>query len=84
MTPQQKASDLLHKFTHAEGCSRILTKDAAKGCAMICAEEILEELQEIIDPEDVCFWERGQPGKYLDFYAEREYWQSVKTEIEKL
>lgn len=44
MTPQQKASELLHKFTHAEGCARILTKDAAKGCALICADEIIQAL----------------------------------------
>lgn len=69
MTPQQKASDLLHKFTHAEGCSRILTKDAAKGCAMICVEE--------------CRLEAYKQGNLLAVDRE-DFWYETIKEIEKL
>ena len=54
MSPEEKAKDLLEKFNNIQD-------------AIICIDEIVEELELYQDEEDVCF----------------EYWDEVKEELEK-
>lgn len=68
MTPQEKAKELVEKFS--EKGKR--NWSAAKQCALICVDEFIKwcESFHINDPLD------GNPHK--------KYWQECKQEIEKL
>ena len=73
MSPEEKAKDLLEKFTKVPNAIFMIVKETmrdnvAKHCALICVHEIVEELELYQDEEDVCF----------------EYWNEVKEELEKL
>lgn len=70
MTPKEKAEKLYSEF-YWLGIGKI----NAKKCSLICVEEILNAntivpLEYMLESEAL--------------YKAREYWQSVKTEIEKL
>lgn len=72
MTPQEKAEKLLDNFiwcaTTPEQTAP-LAKEVAKQCAIICVEEILDN--------------GGDDRLYLGS-NDREYWNEVLTEIEKI
>lgn len=74
MNCKEKAEDLVNKCTLFSGGLKALSDGAkrhAKQCAIICVEEIINS-QWALSP----FSEKGTPWTL--------YWQSVKTEIEKL
>ena len=70
MTPQQKALELVDKFTQTYGNAFF-----AKECALIAVDEILKTLPQSEYLED-----------RLEVVENREliYWKQVKQEIEKL
>ena len=70
MTPQQKALELVDKFTQTNGNAFF-----AKECALIAVDEILKTLPQSEYLED-----------RLEVVENREliYWKQVKQEIEKL
>ena len=57
MTPKEKAEELVYDkyFYHPK---LYLSKDAAKICALILAEEVLNEIMEIHQPITKEFWEK--------------------------
>ena len=76
MTPKEKAKELTERFLFpitqrfAEQ-NEIISKrysNAAKECALICVDEIIEELKRYTDPDSLGVL----------------YWNDVKKEIEKL
>jgi len=70
MTPKEKANELIDKMYFS---SLKITKKDAKNCTLIAINEIMEQLDEV----------RNITGSS---YVLRmiDYWQDVKTEIEKL
>ena len=67
----------------------------AKQCALICCDEIIEELRQLRKPEYTTFiiryttWKKGttevlDEGESCDGYEKIEFWQSVHSEIVKL
>jgi len=70
MTPQEKAKELLNRFQNEVG----MFSEHAKNCALICADEILQE----------------SPSKmYWQTYDDETpsaitFWHEVKQEIKKL
>jgi len=73
MTPKEKAKYLYDYYFPL--CGHIDPWDKAKQCAIICVEEIL-------NANPIVPLEYMLESEALD--KAREYWQSVKTEIEKL
>lgn len=72
MTPQEKAKELYNKFIQVDGViDEVWPHTIAKQCALICVEEILNELKEFDNMD-------GYAGSRTD------YWQQVKTSIESL
>lgn len=75
MTPQEKAKELVDKFSEYASDEGIQSGDknlCAKECALIAVEEILKEITDI-------------EYAYITVYgALKEYWKDVKQEIEKL
>lgn len=69
MTPQEKAKELVEKYMNY--FQQIITVEAAKQCALIAVEEIINSGPGDVDVED-------------DLLSGRTYWQQVKEEIEKL
>lgn len=74
MTPSEKAKALVEKFLSIKLYNKHAAQqeeiDHAKQCAIICADEILK--LELFESRDV----KVRFGRI--------FWQSVKTEIEKL
>ena len=72
MTAKEKAKNLFLKFRQIPPCSHYTGVDdgEAKQCALIAVDEILN-IYQIKNAE-------------FEFYDLRNYWQEVKTEIEKL
>ena len=73
MTPKEKAKELYDKFNpHARvwDCysDEPLKENHAKQCALICVDEIIHDMQIRLGLDK----------------EDVEYWQDVKTEIEKL
>lgn len=75
MTPEKKAKKLVEKFNEFLPHSYI-QNEYAKQCSLICVNEIISEVKN---------------GRKMDWILERkegreyvEYWNKVKTEIEKL
>ena len=75
MTSKEKAWELYHKYRTLEGKfgEKVLYNYDAKQCALIAVYEIMEELDSIRDVTGSSF--------ALEVI---EYYQEVKTEIEKL
>ena len=67
MTPKEKAKELVDKM-HSKMYSDGIYD--AKQCALICVDEIIEEIKE---------WNMS----VIDYQNRIEYWQEVKQEIEK-
>ena len=75
MTPKEKANELIEEYLSLNDNFNkpIVTdeQDAVK-CAIIAVDEILDTLKKI-------------PVEYYEIiYMQTSYWQSVKTELEKL
>lgn len=68
-TPKEKAIELVERFSSV-GLQR---RDEGVKCALICAEEMIKNLPSM---------------DYFPYYSKdekcKEFWQDVKTEIEKL
>ena len=76
MIPKQKAEQLVEKFyleVNDPTNNIILYKERAKRCALICINEIL-----LTEP---CRIVRDNWNEQL---LDKEYWQKVKQEIEKI
>lgn len=76
MTPKEKAKELIKKFTEPTKVPNIKKVwvedlDAAKQCALICVDELILSTTPDNNP---------RPKNRMD----REFWQEVKSEIEKL
>jgi hypothetical protein len=72
MTPEQKANNLCMKFL-IQTTTDIpygINKTIAKECALIAVDEIIEANPIAFDEDDNCI--------------AKQWWQEVKTEIEKL
>jgi hypothetical protein len=69
MIPQEKAKELLDKFSAVP----LLDSYEAKQCALVAVDEILDELSEIV---------MVTSSKYIIKHIN--YYQEVKQEIEKL
>jgi hypothetical protein len=85
MTPSEKAKELVDKYMECAyvpwhgGSDEMTQEEAAKEAATICVDEILAELPDWKDADEdehdlVYEWEEKRIT----------YWQSVKTEIQKL
>ena len=75
MTPKEKAIELVNKqliiLANAFFASLRSKNEMAKQCALICVDEILENI-----PNEVM--------SYKPFMMNNDYWQEVKQEINKL
>ncbi len=89
ITPKEKAKELANKFlrTYKVSLYPPFTKasDEAKECALIAVDEILDARP--LDPNYVDWDDCGAAHQYW-YEAQKEealeFWQEVKTEIEKL
>jgi hypothetical protein len=73
MTPEQKAKELFGKYAMYLRANLRYDEEAnedAKECALIAVDEIIEANPIAFDEDDNCI--------------EKQWWQEVKTEIEKL
>lgn len=72
MTPQEKAQELIDKFKiFVIGSSdSLIENENARHCALIAVNEIIEANPIAFDEDDNCI--------------AKQWWQEVKTEIEKL
>ena len=75
MTPKEKALELIQKYNIAtwikfDEIKYLTTIPNAKECALIAVDEILNEFPQ------------GFKGNFEE--RRKQYWQKVKTEIEKL
>ena len=81
MTPKEKASNLVDKFLDLDNYNNLnldlfcdecgMSNEAAKICALIAVDEMIN-----------FFINLSNEG--FTFYSSIEYWQEIKTEIEKL
>ncbi|HRP30486.1 MAG TPA: hypothetical protein PKV73_01275 [Agriterribacter sp.] len=79
MTPKEKARELAYGFYNGivkNTVTAIGKDDAAKQCALIAVDEIIGAVLCVIGSQKH-FWKSGEK-------EEHDYWQSVKSEIEKL
>lgn len=72
MTPKEKAEELVNKYTNAYGNNLFSQK-----CALICVDEIINS-----SPSCPILSDNGSFSG--DIEESTEWWQQVKTEIEKL
>ena len=73
MTPEQKANELFGKYAMYLRANLMYDEEAnedAKQCALIAVEEIIKSNPIAFDEDDNCI--------------AKQWWQEVKTEIEKL
>jgi hypothetical protein len=76
MTPQEKAVYLLNSFEDdLMECDTYFLEQAKKRCALIAVEEILKRTRSVDTMPPNC--------QKIDENT-KEYWQQVKTKIEKL
>ena len=69
MTEKEKAKELVDKFLNEQNNTEEISE--AKQCALICVDEILENITEEV-------------MTYKPFMMNTDYWQEVKQEINKL
>jgi hypothetical protein len=74
MTPKEKAKQLVEKMIiyHSPDDKDY---EAAKDCALIAVDEILEFMEVDDFDSDTCYWAN---------HSQMKYWTEVKQEIEKL
>ena len=75
MTPKEKAKELIHYYikellSAKYSINGFVINDLAKQCALIAVDEIYNEIDDNYDT--------------LHSSDRKQYWQDVKTEIEKL
>jgi hypothetical protein len=79
MTPKEKAFHLYFKYIREV----IADNEKAKLCALIAVDECIESTKQLI-----YHYTKGDDKKYSDIYLSMslsvQYWQEVKTEIQKL
>jgi hypothetical protein len=82
MTPKEKAEELIDKYSLLVPIEfGGMDKNLAKQCALIAVDEQIKILELIHKPEYVSVWVQEQ---YFNIYDLIEYFQEVKSEIEKL
>ena len=74
MVAKEKAKELVEKYLKKIGPyhAETKTKELAKQSALICVDEVLENISE------------KQVSTYNPFMMNTDYWQEVKQEINKL
>jgi hypothetical protein len=85
MSPKEKACDIVGAFYKSLSINPENDKwKAAKQCALIAVEEIIQEVQ--LFGYAPTFYDHPETGVVKNNILEpaETYWQSVKTEIEKL
>ena len=72
MTPQEKAEKIFNKYANAiyQRALTVMQYEICKQCALIAVDEIIASNPIAFDEEDNCI--------------AKQWWQEVKTEIEKL
>jgi hypothetical protein len=80
MTPKEKAKELVDKLLNANAGhfyqdSEIEDLEAAKECALIAVDEILDFMMNDDKESETCYWAN---------HPLLSYWYEVKKEIEKL
>jgi hypothetical protein len=89
MTPKKKASNLVDKFLDLDNYNNLnldlfcdecgMSNEAAKICALIAVDELLEFENRVIEE-----WRNYFEGKGGSMKVERIFWEEVKHEIQKL
>lgn len=85
MTPKEKAEELVYKFMieiatiYSDG-----THPESKQCALICVEEIINQLDDIRKPEYTTFMDYSGLPIHTDGYDRIDYWQQVKQCLNEL
>ena len=84
MTAKEKAEELIQRFTKIESFHIhervvLMPLPEAKQCALIAVDELIESFNSIYDAS-IRNIEKYSGAKY----GMKDYWQEVKTEIEKL
>lgn len=69
MTPKEKAEDLLHRYDVLQTYIEGFNLENAKQCALIAVDEVMKQCWEYRD---------------IDLQKSFDYWNEIKTEIEKL
>jgi hypothetical protein len=75
MTPKEKAKQLIYAFEAFTDRDNEL--EFAKQCALIAVDELIKEARFSSEYIEEVFFTTG-------YYDKQDYWQEVKTEIEKL
>ena len=76
MTPKEKAKELYDKFYMAIPSDEMgLSDEAAKQCALIAVDEVMEFMEADDFDSDTCYWAN---------HSQMKYWVEVKQEIENL
>ena len=72
MTPQEKAEEIFNKYANAiyQRALTVMQYEICKQCALIAVDEIIASNPIAFDEQDNCI--------------AKQWWQEVKTEIEKL
>jgi hypothetical protein len=72
MTPKEKAEEIFNKYANAiyQRALTVMQYEICKQCALITVDEIIEANPIAFDEDDNCI--------------AKQWWQEVKTEIEKL
>ena len=86
MKAEDKAFQLFDKMWSARNPSgeSSMSRWQAKQCALIAVDEILEEIAQLNKPEYTIFITCLDPIATKNGYEKEDFWQDVKTEIEKL
>lgn len=85
MDAKEKAQALYDMFyNHGHLIETSYAKDHCKKCATIVAIEMIKQLEELCKPEYTSFWHGKLAGETVDGYELKDYWETVKLEIEKL
>jgi hypothetical protein len=88
MTAKEKAKQLVDKFRNefnwVEKDFNVDLYRDTRQCALIAVDEIIELLNRISKPEYVYFFPMPNIEEGNEGYDEINYWNEVKTEIEKL
>lgn len=82
MTPKEKASQLIDKyrtFVVMWTGGVAVENENVKQCALICVDEIITQLQEIVKTDSCVF--TNEKGDRLYAYDVSEFWEEVKKEI---
>lgn len=82
MEPKEKAKELIDLFFTAKRLYDDISWEQAKDCAILCVDEIINQLKEMCKPEYTSFWHGDFAGETTDGYELIRYYEEVKKEIE--